>query len=94
MCFLGYRFHVLFVKDLEGLRISESEDFLTKELDAEGVDGTDEVTCVICANKAVDAVAHLLGRLVGERKTKDIAGVYAKLVNKKRIPVCQHACLA
>ena len=66
MSLLGYGFHVLFIKNLEGLGIAEPEDFLSKELDTEGVDSADEVTCIITTDKAIDSVAHFLCGLIGE----------------------------
>ena len=92
--FLGDCLHVLFVENLECLGIAKTEDFLSEELHAEGVDGADEIAGVFPADEAVDTVAHLCCSLVGECKTEDIARIDAKHINKVSVPVCEHACLA
>ena len=66
MGFLGNGLHVFLIENLEGLGITQAEDLLTKELDAEGVDGADEVTGVFSADETIDTAAHLLCCLVGK----------------------------
>ena len=45
------------------------------------------------ADESVDAVSHLLCRLIGECQAQNIAGVDAKHVDKIGVPVCKHASL-
>ena len=69
MGFLGNGLHVLLVENLEGLGITQAEDLLAEELDAEGVNGADEVTGMLSADETVDTAAHLLCCLVGKGQT-------------------------
>ena len=94
MGFLGNGLHVLLVKDLECLRVAETEDFLPEELDAEGVDCTYEVAGMITSDEAIDTVAHLHRRLVGKCEAEDVAWVDSQFINEICVPICKHPCLS
>ena len=78
---------VLLVQDGEGLGEAQPVDFLAEELDAEAVQGADEVVVVAALDHLRDAAPHLRRGLVGEGETEDVRRVDAQDVDDVRVTV-------
>lgn len=70
---LGELLGVFLVYHRETLGIADAVDLAAQELDAETVDGADEVVDAAAVNHSRYAPLHLLGGLVGEREAKDVS---------------------
>ncbi len=80
------------VEDQEILRVADGVAVLLQDGDAEAVERVD-VACVVIAGQLVDALAHLVGRLVRERDAKDVSGQDADVVDKVSEPVGERSGL-
>ena len=69
-------------------------NFLTQELDAEAMDGADEVVVVAAAHQLVDALTHLLCRLVGEGEAEDVGRIDTQHVDQIGIAAGERLGLA
>ena len=91
---LGQCLAVFLVDDGECLREPKAMNLLAKELDAESVDGADEVVVVPAVDHRGNPVAHLGGRLVGECKAQDVGRIDSEHIHKICIAVSQGLGLA
>ncbi len=81
------------VEHEEALGVAEGAGVLLKDADAEAVEGVD-VGSVVVAGEVVDALAHLVGGLVGEGHAEDVAGHDAELVDEVGEAAAERAGLA
>ena len=91
---LGEGLAVLLVEDGEGFREAQAVDLLPEELDAEAVEGADEVVVVAAVDHAGDALPHFRGRLVGEGQAEDVRRVDAQDIDDVGVAVGQGLGLA
>ena len=90
---LEHRVDVGVIQHEEGLRVLDDVAVLLQDRHAEPVERVD-IPGVVVPGEVVDALAHLVGRLVRKRHAKNVAGKDPRLIHKIGESACQRTRLA